>query len=71
MMGSYDGSSINQVLRTVRALARGDGDVELALLAHALVVACISTEVSRETLNANIDRLWAHPGSLIPLPNAN
>lgn len=70
-MAKYDGASINQVLRTVKAIAGGDGDVELSLLAHALVVASISTDVDRATVHEQIDKIWDHPGTLIPLPPAN
>lgn len=69
-MASYDGAHVNQVLRTVQALS-ADGDVQLSLLVHALVVACKSTKVERATVFEQIDKLWEHPGALIPLPPAN
>lgn len=69
-MSSYDGASVNQILRTVKALGGGNGDVELSLLTHALVVASLSTEVDRAIVHAQIDKLclgWLSRENL-PLP---
>lgn len=67
MPASYTGAEVNQVLRMVKAMST-DGDEQLSILTHALVIACKSTEVDHDMLCEKIDELWNRPGTLIPLP---
>ena len=67
---TYSGTEINTVLTTVEGMT-GDGDVQLSILAHALVIACKSTHVDRETALAEIGKLWDRDDPLVPLRQTN
>ena len=67
--GAYDGRAINAVLTLVVGMS-ADGDVQLSILAYALVVACKSTQVERETALVEIGRLWDRDHPLVPLRQA-
>lgn len=65
-MAGYDGSQVNEVLRLVKSLSP-DGDVQLAILAHAFVTACRSCRVDRETVIERLEDLFYYPTPLVAL----
>lgn len=66
----FTGREINQVLEAVRTLEPSDGDIQLSILAMALVVACKSCGVSREVALAEIAKCFDRPIMLVPIPDA-
>ena len=65
-VGRYDGLDINTVLTTVERITK-NGDAQLSILAHSLVIACKSTKVERETMMEEINKLWDRDDPLVPL----
>lgn len=70
MAETYGGDEINTVLTVVERMT-GNGDAQLSILAHALVIACKSTKVDRETALAEIGKLWDRDDPLVPLRQTN
>jgi hypothetical protein len=66
MADTYDGQQINAILTLVERMTQ-NGDCQLSLLAHSLVIACKSTKVDRDTMMEEIDRLWDRDDPLVPL----
>lgn len=66
MADTYSGGDINEVLTLVERITK-NGDCQLSILAHALVIACKSTKVDRETALEEIERLWDRDDPLVPL----
>jgi hypothetical protein len=67
---TYNGDQINTVLTVVERMTK-NGDMQLSILAHALVIACKSTKVDRDTAMEEINKLWDRPDPLIPLAQTN
>jgi hypothetical protein len=63
---TYNGDQINTVLTIVERMTK-NGDVQLSILAHALVLACKSTKVDRKTAIEEIGKLWDRDDPLLPL----
>ena len=66
MTPTYSGADVNAVLTAVRNRTL-NGDAQLSILAHALVVAAKSCGVAEETLLAQVRMFWAKPDRLVPL----
>lgn len=66
MAETYNGDQINAVLTLVERMTQ-NGDVQLSILGHALVIACKSTKVDRARAMDEIDRLWDRDDPLVPL----
>lgn len=67
MAEPYTGTDVNTVLAVVDRITK-DGDTQLSIMAHALVISCKSTQVARNVAMAEINKLWDRPDLLVPLP---
>jgi len=63
---TFDGKQVNDVLRIVRAMST-NGDVQLSILARALVTACKSCQVEKGHAITVIGDLFDENTMLVPL----
>lgn len=52
------GHEVNQIMRLARDLRPNDGDAQLSLIAHALVIGCIVTHVDRQRAVSLLEGLF-------------
>ena len=70
MPETYNGDNINTVLTVVERMTK-NGDMQLSIMAHALVIACKSTNVERDVMLDEINKLWDRDDPLVPLTQEN
>lgn len=66
MAGDYSGENVNAILDATRAMS-DDGDVQLSILARALITGCQSCGVSQERCDEILAGMWAQPVDLVPI----
>jgi len=63
-----NGDQINDVLYLVRDMT-DDGDIQLTIIARALVIGCKSCGVRKEIMLSHVERIFDEADEIIEKPN--